>query len=248
MLFSGVTSIIVVLAIPFGFRAIYISTNLQFMTLLYLQIEIVLDAMIIAEVLYNIVFSSNVASKDQDNYDEEEKGIKDILSNQNLERLQKEIFQAYEKNDLLKFNPDKSGVKESSPRNTDTENSEPVKRYKLDDDDRNSFYPISELDGEKNMSFEFSASFKNDLSKRTNRMEWAQNRGISYNEESMSKLEKPAHNVLTKIQSEQRTSEKPLNRKHSHKSNNYEGLKLSKQLLEDIQNSKIQGIYIYLYA
>lgn len=118
MIFSGTTSLIIVLAVPLCFRALYISTNLQFMTLLYLQMEIVLDCTIIAEVAYNIAFSGFSNAPKEYQYDEEERGIKDVLSNRNLERLQKEIFDAYENNDILKFDQERSRREHMSPERT----------------------------------------------------------------------------------------------------------------------------------
>lgn len=149
MLFSVSSSIIIVLAVPFGFRAIYISTDLQFMTLLFIQLEIILDCMIVAEVVYNIAFSQVGHSHDDLEDVEQAKGIKEILSNHNLDRLQKEILQAYEHNDLLNFEDDKSHHQDSSPERTHTNTSESQKRRNNENQDRNSCYPISEIGGEK---------------------------------------------------------------------------------------------------
>ena len=113
----------IVLAIPFGFRAIYVSTNIQFMTLLYIQIEIILDCMIIAEVVYNIAFIGTAPNTNEYHADEQERGIKDILSDDNLKRLQKEIIDVYGKNNLLNFDDDDDNNKNHSPERTHTENS-----------------------------------------------------------------------------------------------------------------------------
>ena len=46
IMYSILSSLVIVLAIPFGFKAIYSSQNIQFMTLFYILIEIVLDVVI----------------------------------------------------------------------------------------------------------------------------------------------------------------------------------------------------------
>ena len=153
MLFSGISTGIIVLAIPFGFRAVYVSNQLQFMTLLFIQIEIILDVIVISEVIWTLFFSSNSKSKYNLFQNEEEKGIKSVLSDRNLERLQKEIVDAYKKNEILKFDKTQSN-QESTPERTYTENEE--KR-----EDRLSAFPISELEGEQNLSFEQGSTIRN---------------------------------------------------------------------------------------
>lgn len=237
MLFSISSSIIVVLAIPFGFRAIYISTNIGFMTLIFIQLEIILDFMIVSVVLYNIAFSSSSGrdlSQFYADHDEDQKGIRDILSNRNLERLQKEILQAYGNNDLLKFNSNEISRRENnSPERTCTENSE---RGRRDIDDRNSFYPISEIEAEKSVSGDFNSTLKHDLTKRST------NRGDIDGRSSGSLDKNDNFLTIARANSEQPVSGNFAKRLTSRNSKNHESFKLSKQLIDSMQNSKIQGI------
>lgn len=153
MVYSGLCSVMIVLAVPFSLRALYISNNLQFMLFIYIQIEVVLDVITISEVLWTLFFASNSKSKYNLFQNEEEKGIKGILNDKNLERLQKEILGAYQKNEILKFEKTLSN-KESSPDLTYSE------RENQQKDERLSVFPISELEGEQYPSFEQGSSVR----------------------------------------------------------------------------------------
>lgn len=192
-----------------------------------------MDCMIIAIVIYNILFSSEESSSQKYAGEEQEKHIKDILSDENLKRLQKEIMQAYEKNELLKFDEER----ESTPERTVTEGSKG--RGDKGEFDRNSFYPISEIEGEKSVSYENNGSLRNDLGRRsTNRVRTEKRRGTK-NEEVGERLDDSGRN-RSGMDSEQTLLGLSMNRKFSGKNANHDTLKLSKQLLEEIQNSKIQ--------
>ena len=56
--YSTLSILIIILAIPFSIGALYKSHDIGFMTLIYIQSEIVLDILISAQVVYNIVFSN----------------------------------------------------------------------------------------------------------------------------------------------------------------------------------------------
>jgi HD superfamily phosphohydrolase len=236
MLFSISSSIIIVLAIPFGFRAIYVSTDIGFMTLIFIQLEIILDFMIFSVVLYNIAFSSSTGrdlSQFYADHDEDQKGIRDILSNRNLERLQKEILQAYDNNDLLKFSPNEVSRREnSSPERTCTENSE---RAKKDIDDRNSFYPISEIEAERSVSGDFNSTLRHDLTKRST------NRGDNDGRSSGSLEKNDNFLSISRANSDQPGNKNFGRRLTSRNSKNQDSFKLSKQLIDSMRNSKIQG-------
>lgn len=89
-----------------------------------------------------------------------------MLSNDNLEKLQNEIMKAYEQNGILKFDQNFERKEGSTPEHTQTDNTE-IRNKKNEDDDKNSFFPISELDGEKNLSFDNNNSLIKELSKNS---------------------------------------------------------------------------------
>ena len=123
--------------------------------------------MITVIVLYTIIF--HVSSPDDIQYyadEEQENGIKNMLVDQNLDKIQKEIFMAYNQNDLLKFESEASRKEKDSPERTVTDNSEKNRKYY---EDRNSFFPISEIGGEKSVSNDFNNSLRNDLLKRSSK-------------------------------------------------------------------------------
>lgn len=183
--------------------------------------------MIIAEVVYNIAFYNSDGSDVNYDFDDKEKGIRDMLSNGNLERLQKEILQAYENNDILKFDGYGSRHQDSSPERTHTNNSEPVKRN--DDDDRNSFYPISEIEGDKNMSFENNNNLKNDLSRRGSKMDYAERRRNTKHEAESDDASRPSKTPKIRVTQEKRGNDMALGRKFSHKNYHYDTLKVSSE-------------------
>jgi hypothetical protein len=228
-----------VLAIPFGIRAIYLSNDIEFMTLLFIELEILLDCVIISVVLYNIAFSSSTGRDYSQFYadqDEEQKGIRDILSNRNLDRLQKEILHAYGNNDLLKFDSNEDSKREdNSPERTHTDSSG---RGNRDLDDRNSFYPISEIEAERSVSGEFNSTLKHDLTKRSTNKGENERRSSS----SMDKNDNLHNLSLRKNKSDQLGLRNNLGKMIvSGISKNGDSFKLSKKLINDIMNSKIQG-------
>lgn len=216
LLFSVLSSVIIILAVPFGFRAIYLSSSLQFMTLLYIQIEIVLDVVVISEVCFNMFLASN--STGASFHGEEDQGFKDIMSNRNLERLQNEILAAYQKNDLLKFNS--RGSREHTPERTHSDGSR--KQAELE---HNSIL-ISELGGEKNMSSDFGSTLQG-------------RRGKTLRESEHSKV--PTRNFDSEVLSSQSASVKRQGSEQEAKKEKQgnEGGRHSTQLLRGMDRERI---------
>ncbi|CAI2365759.1 unnamed protein product [Moneuplotes crassus] len=233
MLFSLVSSFIIFLAIPLGIRAIYISPSLDLMSLLFIQVEIILDTLIIAVVIYNMIFS-NSRQRESNFYsnEDEEKGIKDVLSGDNLEKLQKEILMAYENNEILNVQSDRSRENEQSPERTFTESSD---RRKKDQDDRNSLYPISEIEGEKSVAGDFNASLRNEFLRKQSRQEKQEGR----------RTKEPNYLDMNDIMNLSKNHSENLPNRIGFSKSISNHLKIDPQgkqmsLMENIQKSKIQ--------
>ena len=241
MLFSFMSSLIIILAIPFGIRAIYISSNINLMSLIFIEFEIILDSMITVVVLYNIIFGKS-ESRDSHYYadEDQERGIKEMLSNNNIDKLQKEVLKAYKQIDFLNFETEKSRREESSPERTFTDNSDKNKR---DFNDRNSFYPISEIEGEKSASNDFNNSLRNEFYQRKRKME-----SVEGNRQKYVDLLEPNDQLrLQKNKSDISNSKSSFRQgKRTSKNTQYDSAKMVKNLMDDIKNCKIQGKVLYL--